>query len=413
MRVGFVTQWFPPEPGTFVAKDIAHGLVSRGHEVHVVTGFPNYPTGRLMPGYRVRPYQQEHPCPGVTVHRAPLVPSHDSRALPRMVNYLSFAAGATAVVGTRVPQPDAWLVYSSPATAALPALAMPTKQAPVTLLIQDLWPDSVTSASFLSPRAAQLAELALSPACSAAYRRAAAIGVISPGMRTVLESRGVSPEKIYLTPNWVSDGHLLPDSQPVHIDRESLGLPDGLLFVYAGNLGDLQGLDAVVDAFAKVPEAQLALVGDGVARTRLEERAKRAGTENITFVPQQPSDRIGAYLAAANVQLVSLKDTALLRVTMPSKVQTALASRRPILACVAGDAAALVTEAGAGVSAPPGDVNAMAAAIRHMHNLGRKTLSAMGDAARQTYLQQYAPAVGIDRLASVLETTVTKEAAHE
>ncbi|MCG7322023.1 glycosyltransferase family 4 protein [Arsenicicoccus bolidensis] len=408
MRVGFITQWFPPEPGTLVAQDIAQGLASRGHEVHVVTGFPNYPTGRIMPGYRVRPYQQDHPWPGVTVHRAPLVPSHDSHAVPRMVNYLSFAVGATAVVGARVPRPDAWLVYSSPATAALPALTVPTKQAPVTLLIQDLWPDSVTSSSFLSPRAAQFAERALAPACSAAYRRAAAIGVISPGMRTILESRGVSSDKIHLTPNWVSDGHLLPDSQPVHINRGNLGLPEGLLFVYAGNLGDLQGLDAVVDAFASVPEVQLALVGDGVARVRLEERARRAGTANITFVPQQAGDRIGAYLAAADVQLVSLKDTALLRVTMPSKVQTALASRRPILACVAGDAAALVREAGAGVTAPPGDVEAMAAAIRHIHSLSRESLSAMGDAARQTYLKHYAPAVGIDRLASVLETATTQ-----
>src|SRR5665647_2347722 len=91
MRIAFVTQWFPPEQGTFVAAAIADGLAERGHEVHVLTGFPNYPTGRLQVGYPLRPYRREIRSDRVVVHRAPLFPSHDASAGKRAANYLSFA----------------------------------------------------------------------------------------------------------------------------------------------------------------------------------------------------------------------------------------------------------------------------------------------------------------------------------
>ena len=153
MRIGYITQWFPPEPGTVVPESIARGLAAHGHEVDVITGFPNYPTGRIMPGYRVRPYQREQHAPGITVHRAPLFPSHSRAAVPRMANYVSFAAGAAAVSRVRVPRPDVWLVYSSPATAAIPAARLARRhQAPIFLLIQDLWPDSVNDSGFVGRR---------------------------------------------------------------------------------------------------------------------------------------------------------------------------------------------------------------------------------------------------------------------
>lgn len=404
MKIGFLTQWYPPEPGTVVPWAIAQGLRDLGHEVDVVTGFPNYPTGVLMDGYRVRPYQREVDDAGNTVHRAPLWPNHDSRAVPRMANYLSFSLGASAVVRAKVPTPDVWLVYSSPATTAIPALRMQRRhRAPVFLLIQDLWPDSVTGSGFVDGRAGRAIDAALTTFCDATYRSAAGIGVISPGMRGMLTDRGVPDAKIHDTPNWVDDDHLLPDVLPSEAERAALGLPRGRLWMYAGNLGELQGLDPLVEAFARRPEAKLALVGDGVARARLEALAARLGATNVSFLGSVPTAEVGRYIAASDVQVVSLQDTELLRVTMPSKVQGSLAAARPVLVHAAGDAADLVTRAHCGWTAAPGDVAGLTAAIDLGLTATPEELALLRTRARATYGELYSPAVGPARLAACLE----------
>jgi colanic acid biosynthesis glycosyl transferase WcaI len=410
MRIGFVTQWFPPEPGTVVPSAIAEGLRSAGHAVEVLTGFPNYPSGRLMPGYRVRAYQREHTPSGIPVHRAPLWPNHDSRAMARMGNYLSFAAGASAVARTRMSRPDVWLVYSSPATAVLPVVRLLRRhRAPYFLLVQDLWPDSVTDSGFVPGHAGALVEGALTRFCDATYRRAAGIGVISPGMRRLLVERGIPDALIHDTPNWIADDHLLPDTSSSPRLRAELGLPLGRLWMYAGNLGQLQGLDSLVEAFARRPEAQLALVGDGVARSRLEALAASLGATNVHFVGSVATSEIGRWIAASDIQVVSLQDTPLLRVTMPSKLQTSLAAGRPVLVHGAGDVASVVQAADAGWAATPGDAEALDRSIRSGLSLDETGLGVLGSRARRLFESRYSPDVGPQRLASAVAAARTAE----
>ncbi|MFC7725887.1 glycosyltransferase family 4 protein [Nocardioides sp. GCM10028917] len=407
MRIGFVTQWFPPEPGTVVPSAIAEGLHDAGHQVEVLTGFPNYPTGRLIDGYRVRPYLREVTPSGIPVHRAPLWPNHDSRAVARMANYLSFAAGASAVARTRVPRPDVWLVYSSPATAVLPVIRLLRRhRAPYFVLVQDLWPDSVTGSGFVGGVPGKVVEGALARFCDATYRHAGGIGVISPGMRHVLVERGVPDRIIHDTPNWISDDHLLPDITSTAALRRELGLPLGRLWMYVGNLGELQGLDTLVEGFARRPAAQLILVGDGVARPRLEALAAGLGARNVRFAGSVPTSDVGRWVAASDVQVVSLQDTPLLRVTMPSKVQGSLAASRPVLVHAAGDAASVVTDARCGWASTPGDAVALEAAIEAGLRLGQQELVAMGGRARERFLEHYSPQVGPQRLARALLTTL-------
>ena len=409
MKVGYVTQWFPPEPGTVVPSAIATGLAGLGHDVEVLTGFPNYPSGRVMPGYRVRAYQRDTGPGGVPVHRAPLYPSHSASAAPRMANYLSFAAGGSAVARRAIGRPDIWLVYSSPATAAIPAIRLQRRhRAPVFLLVQDLWPDSVTGSGFVGGAAGRAVERGLTAFCDWTYRHAAGVGVISPGMRGVLVDRGVPDDKIFDTPNWIDDGHLMPTTAPAEVDRSALGVPAGRLWMYAGNLGELQGLDALVRAFARRPAAQLVLVGDGVARERLIALAAELGASNIRFLPSTPIDQVGELIAASDIQVVSLHDTPLLRVTMPSKVQTSLAAARPVLVHAAGDAAAVVTAAAAGWAATPGDVDEVLRAIDAGLGATDPELAAMGGRARAVFDSRYSPSVGPARLADALESSIRR-----
>lgn len=407
MRIAFVTQWFPPEPAT-VPAGIATGLAGRGHQVEVLTGFPNYPTGRLAPGYRVRPYQREEYAPGVTVHRAPLYPSHDTSAVRRMANYASFAAAAAAVALARIPASDVWLSYSSPATAALPALlgSRVRGSVPHYQLVQDLWPDSVLDSGMVAPgRAGAVLGAGLRWYCDQAYRRSTGLGVISPGMRAVLRARGIDDARIHDTPNWAAAPEPLP---PVDATgRAALGLPAGRLFLYAGNLGELQALEQLVRSFAAAIQdsdrtAHLVLIGDGVARARLTEQAARLPGRPVLVLPAQPPERIGAYLAAADVLVVSLADTPLLRVTMPSKVQSSLAAGRAVLAHAAGDAAEVVRGSGAGLAASPADPDAVRAAVRELADCPADQLERYGQAARACYQAHYTPQAGLDRLEAML-----------
>jgi colanic acid biosynthesis glycosyl transferase WcaI len=404
MRIGFITQWFPPEPGTHFPGSIATGLAERGHDVHVVTGFPNYPTGRVMDGWTQRPYLREEHGPGVTLHRSPLYPSHDTRAVHRMANYLSFATSATVTANLRVPQPDVWLVYSSPATAAVPALlARRGRRAPICLHIQDLWPDSVIGSDFVHGPALKVIDRALHAFTTASYRAASHVGVTSPGMTDILVSRGVPSAKIRLVPNWSENTQVVGQGA----ERRALGLPTGPLFLYAGNLGRLQGLLPLVHAFTKVPEAQLVLMGDGVDKAELARAASAAPAGNIHMRDSVPADTVAHHLGAADVLVVSLRDTPLLRATMPSKVQSSMAAGKPILVHGAGDVADVITRSGAGVAVSPGQNGEVTHGIRALATNPGLWPEA-GKAARRHYEEFYAPDVGINRLESMLLEAATK-----
>ncbi|MBO1755771.1 glycosyltransferase family 4 protein [Allobranchiibius sp. CTAmp26] len=403
MRIGFVTQWFPPEAGTHLAESIATGLAGRGHHVDVLTGFPNYPTGRLAPGYKMRPYLRENHSERVTVHRAPLYPSHDSSAVRRMMNYGSFAASSAAVGRFKMPTPDVWLTYSSPATAALAAVVDKTfTSRPNCLVIQDLWPDSVTDSGMMPARARSVVRPVLDRFCSLAYRRADAIGVISPSMREILVSRGVPDGKILDTPNWSSDDLLRPHQASTPEARERLGLPSGRLFMYVGNLGHLQALEGIVEAFGMFPEAHLALIGDGVRRTPIEELVAQKSITNVHVLGPRPVAEVGDYIAASDVQIVSLQDTPLLRATMPSKMQFSLAAARPVLAHAGGDVAAIVRSENVGAVARPGVPNDLRAAIRLLSSADSAELLAMGRRARAVYEARFTQEAGLDRLEQML-----------
>lgn len=409
MRIGFVTQWYPPEQGTALSSSIASSLVSLGHTVDVVTGFPNYPTGRLYEGYSVRPYRRENVSPGLTVHRAPLYPSHDRSASRRILNYASFSLAAIPVALAAVPKPDVWLVYSSPATAALPVMLRRQNRAPYALLLQDLWPESVTHSNFVgSTRIQGMMETVLDQFCALSYRRARRIGVISPSMRDVLIERGVPAGKIRYTPNWAVGAPADVGEQSGVAERRALGLPpEGIIFLYAGNLGQLQGLEQLVQNFPEDPSVQLVLMGAGVLRGRLRDLADRR--PNVHLRDPVPTEEVGRYLRCADALVVSLSDDPLLRVTMPSKMQASLAAGRPTLVHGAGDVVDVVTSAGAGAAATPGDREALRSAVAEIAGLTSDGRRVMGQRARSRYVHEFDQRIGAARIAAMLEEAAEKE----
>jgi colanic acid biosynthesis glycosyl transferase WcaI len=404
IRVAFVCQWFAPEPVKQPGW-IVDALVEAGADVKVLTGIPNYPTGVVTPGYRPWRRQRET-WKGVPVLRTPLYPSHDASAVRRAANYLSWAV-SSAILGQRCFRGvEVALVYGSPVTAAFPALVAKLRGGlPYVLYVQDLWPDSVFASGYLSRPGARWARPFLERLVSVLYSHAARIVVISPGMVDVLVGRGVPRESISLVYNWVPEPATAQAQPPLDL-RRRLGIgEDDFLIMYAGNLGAAQSLDRIVDGVALVRTGRpvhLLLVGDGVKRQELTDRTDAVAPGRVHFMDAVPQDQVASLMHQADVQLVSLRDDPLFEVTLPSKLQSALASGVPVLVSARGDAARVVTESGAGVACVPGDPMSFAQAALSLSRLTKAELSAMGAGGRSHYVATMAQSVGAERLMSDL-----------
>ena len=405
MKIGFITHWYDPEGGAAAGPGtIARALAERGHNVHVVTGYPIYPKGEVFDGYSVRPYLREV-MGDVTVHRFPIYPSHDTSAARRMVNYASFAASSSVGAVAVLRSTDVNFVYSTPATAAAGALTSRwVRKTPFVVQIQDLWPQTVTSSGFLSTAQSRRVERILNSYCDRVYRSAHSIAVTSPGMTDHIVGRGVAKDKVHFVPNWAEETSFRPTSRSSQF-AQHLGLDRRFTVMYAGNLGEMQNLMHVVEAaelVQDIDDLQVALVGAGVMETPLRSAVNEKGLDNVRFVEAQPFSRMSDVLALGDVQLVTLKDVPLYRSTLPSKLQANLAAGRPIIGSLRGDAAHVIHASGAGQVVPPGDANALALAIRKAHALSPAERTRMSAAARRYYEDNFSQAAVTDTLESLL-----------
>ena len=390
MRVLILTQWYPPEPAELM-HELAQSLQKLGHQVTVLTGFPNYPSGKLYPGYRLRFYQHER-LDDVPVVRVPLYPEHSRSAIRRVLNYVSFSVSSLLLAPWLMPKPDVVFVYHPPLTVGMPAYALSRLwRIPFVFQIQDLWPESLQASGMLNNDRI----LGWSKAfADRVYQWAAAICVISPGFRENLISKGVPAEKIHVISNWVDTEAYYPAEVDSDLG-EILGFSNQFNVMYAGNIGEGQGLETLVEAAALVDEAlriQVMVVGDGIALPRLKKFVEERGIDNVRFLGRFPQQDMPAMYALTDILLVHLKDDPLYRITIPHKIFSYMASGKPVLAAVAGDAAAVIADAGAGLTCPPSDPQRMAQRLNQfaaMPDAERQMMADRGlDAVRRLYSRE-------------------------
>jgi colanic acid biosynthesis glycosyl transferase WcaI len=400
MRVLLLSQMYVPEPDIKIHL-LAKDLVTRGHQVVSITGYPNYPQGRIYPGYRQRLWKWEE-LDGVRVLRLMLYADHSLSAVRRSLNYLSFAATASSLGPVLCGPADVMWVYHPPLTVGIPAWWIGLlRRVPFVYEIQDMWPETVAATGMVSARLAVdwLAKLA-----QFVYRRAAAITVISPGFKRNLIAKGVPSEKIHVVPNWANEEVYRPVSpEPALADQYEL--TGRFNIIYGGNLGAAQAMDSVLAAAAllrDLPGIQFVLIGDGVAEAALRQQATEQGLSNVRFIGRQPPERMPYFFALADVLLVHLRRDPLFEITIPGKTIAYLACGRPILCVVAGDAADVVRDAGAGVACPPQDPAALAQAVRDLHAMAAEQREAMGKAGRRAFLANYTRAVLVGRYEELL-----------
>jgi glycosyltransferase involved in cell wall biosynthesis len=339
---------------------------------------------------------------GIRVNRVVLYPSHDKSASRRILNYFSFAISSFLLGPWMVRRPDVIYVYNLVTLAPTAFLIRFFFRCKVILDVQDLWPESVANSRMLGCLA--MLNL-LNGICGWVYRKADQLVVLSPGFKQELVNRGVAPDKVEVIYNWCDESSIQTDVSPTD-STKPLEFSGKFVVLFAGTMGIAQGLDTVLDCARlsreTLPNVLFVLIGGGVDRPRLQQRAEEIGLDNVTFLPLRPMETMGEIFALADALIVHLKDDPLFRITIPSKTQAYLYMGKPIIMAVRGDAAALVDQAGAGYLCEPDNPLAMLGAVKSLHDTSESERRRMGDAGHCYYMQHLSFEKGVRNFEQVL-----------
>lgn len=382
--------------------DFMRALRLRGHEIEVLTGFPNYPGGKIYPGYKIRCRQVEI-MDGIKVVRVPLYPSHDRSGIKRIMTYASFGISAATIGQFGLKKPDLVYAHAIPTSHLALSFFRWFRNSKIVLHVQDLWPDSVMQSGMMK-KGLMLKMLAAQ--CNAFYRKADGLVVISPGFKKKIVSRGVQEKNIEVVYNWCDEKSMLPVNPAVR------GSNDPFLILYAGNMGIMQALGTVLDAAqilqSKGNNIRFRLIGPGVEAEHLRSRAESMCLNNVEFLPPVPQNEITAHYENADALLIHLKDIDLFKITVPSKTQAYLHSGRPILCGVGGDASSIVEQAGAGLCFQPENAEQLAEAALRMSEMPREELERMGRSGQEFYREHLCFDKAVDKIDAFLRKVANK-----
>jgi glycosyltransferase involved in cell wall biosynthesis len=401
MRILVLSQYFWPE--SFIINDVVLTLHEQGHEVVVATGKPNYPDGKFFEGYRLWGTQREQYQSKVEVLRVPLWPRGEGGARNLIFNYLSFVLTGLLFLPwmLRGRKFDAILVFApSPITQVIPAILLKwLKRARLALWVQDLWPESLSATGFVkNPHLLKVVGWMV----RSIYRYCDTLLVQS---RAFVEpvARYVAREKIQYYPNSLD---VRPPKLVVPIPSElSEMLEKHFCVVFAGNLGTAQALETIVQAAVHLrddPQIRLVLVGSGSRLAWLKAQQQNLGLDNLIMPGRFPMEAMPQIFERSSALLVSLNDEPAFAQTIPSKIQAYLAAGRPIIACLNGEGARVVSDACAGLSSPAEQVLPLVANIRCIKALGEAERVAMGRSGKAYFDANFEMTAQVTRLVELL-----------
>ncbi len=361
MRVLLIAQYFPPETGAPPNRMISlvEGLLTAGHSVDIVTAKPNHPEGVIWEGYR-KGFVQERRWNGCRVLYTWVWTSRKRGVGGRIFNYLSFMVTAFIAALGLGERPDIVVASSPPPFVGVTAWALARlNRVPYLLDLRDLWPGlAIALGELRNPLAIWLGQNLE----RFLYRSADGITTVTAPF--IAEIRKISGEE---TPIRLSMNGTTLEFTKHDETRDALRLQrawaDRFVALYAGNVGVCQGLEHIIKAALLTPEVHFCFLGGGPRKEELMELAARAGTSNIEFIPRLPQDEAAAWMAAADALLVPLASHPMCDIFIPSKLFDSLATGRPVLLSVNGEARRILEASGGGYYYPAEDAQALSAAL--------------------------------------------------
>jgi len=458
VKILYVSQYFPPEMGAPAARaaELARHWAEAGHDVSVLTGFPNHPTGVVPEEWRPRLrrliyheeiFQERPPGPGlrsrtsdlgrqtsdhklqpltpevrgpqsevrIDVFRTWLWPLPNRKAHERMRNYASFCVSA-ALRGLTLPRPDVIIATSPQLLVGLAGWWLSfarrgARQIPFVFEVRDLWPESLAAVGIGNEES--LLHRALGAIAGFLYERADRIVVVTPAFREHLIKRWRVPaEKIAVVENGVETDLFAPLPQAANDElRKELGAEGKFLVCYAGTMGMAHGLETLLDAASQLqqqnPDVRFLLVGEGADKERIKTLAQARGLTNVHFLDQQPRERIPAFISASDACLVLLKKNEVFKTVIPTKMLEFMSSARPVILAVEGQARQIIEEAGAGIAVEPENAAELAQAIGQLA-ANRELGVALGQKGREYIVRNLSRGRTADKYIEVLRAVVNR-----
>lgn len=407
MRLLVVSQYFWPE--AFRVNDLVAEFVARGHQVTVLTGYPNYPDGRVYPAFAASPSDYAQ-FSGARVIRVPLVP-RGKGGLQLILNYLSFALSAS-VLGTwklRGAKFDAIFVFEpSPITVGIPAIVLRRiKRAPLAFWVLDLWPETLKAIGVVRSRV--LLRL-VGRLVSFIYDRCDLILAQSRSFVPQIERYCRGSARIAYFPSWAESVYAAGDVAPA---PEVPPCSDCFDIMFAGNIGDAQDFPAILDAAERLKGRKglrWLIVGDGRAAEWVKHEVARRGlADSVLLLGRFPVDRMPSFYKHADALLVSLKPEPIFSITIPGKVQSYLAAGIPIVAMLNGEGARVIEQAGAGLVCAAGDSAGLADAVCRLAAMPVSERARMGANGARLSAEEFDRSTLIGRLENWLSRLVRGE----
>jgi glycosyltransferase involved in cell wall biosynthesis len=403
VRIAYFCQYFVPETAAPAARlsELSRAWVEAGHEVTVVTGLPNHPTGIIPPEYRGVIFRRER-LDGVEVWRNWLYATPNEGFVKKTLSHLSFMLSTLVLSVPRLRGHDV-LIVSSPSffVAITVCLAHWLWRIPYIFEVRDLWPGVFVELGVLRNR---LLIRCLEAVEMFLYRRAAKVVVVTESFRDILIHRGLRPDHVVVITNGVDTSLFGPSSAAGQEIRRAHGLDDAFVVLYIGAHGISHALTCLLDVaqrFRDDPGVRFLFVGAGAEKNKLVERAREMQLPNVRFLPSQPRPTVPGWYNAADVVLVPLRNISMFETFIPSKMFEILACARPIVASVRGESRRILERSDGALIVDPEDVEGIAAAITRLRQtpaLGQ----ALGQAGRAFVGREYDRRVLADRYLSTL-----------
>ena len=346
-KILIVTECFYPEE--FKINDVALEWKRKGYDVDVLTMVPTYPASKVFDGYENKFYQKDS-WNDIDIYRVKAVTGYKSSLFKKLLKYFAFMISGS-IVGLFIGKKYDYVFgfNMSALTGMMPAVVIKKLyRKPLTFWSQDIWPDSVYAYGF---KKTKILSFFLDRFVKFMYHSIDNIAISGKGFESKLKPYVKDSLVFHYLPNWADE---------LDMNMESIRFSDDekVHFTFAGNIGKVQNLDNIITAFDKLPneylkKSQLNIIGDGSALDELKEISKKL---NIVFHGRKPRDEMAKYYKASDFLIVSLVDKPIFSVTVPAKTQTYILAKKPILAIINGDTAAIINDSHLGYTASPNDL---------------------------------------------------------
>lgn len=388
-RILVVCQYYKPEP--FRISDICEEMVKRGHEVQVVTGYPNYPEGILYEGYG-KGKKIDEVINGVKVHRCFTIP-RETGTIKRMLNYYSYVVSSIKYVLSKdceasdgKPFDVVFCNQLSPVMMAYGAIAYKKKyKVPVIMYCLDLWPESLIAGGITRESVLYKYYHCVSKRI---YNKIDKILITSRMFSEYLQNEfGIKNERIEYLPQY---------AEGIFEKAEKKEETETFDFMFAGNIGAVQSVDTIIKAASLLKDepVKFHIIGSGSDLERLQEFGKNE--ENVIFYGRRPLEEMPNFYAKADAMLITLQADPVLSMTLPGKVQSYMAVGKPIIGAINGETKKVIEDASCGYCGQAEDAEALAENIRKFIQNPEKDL--MGENARAYYEQHFEQEKFMDQL---------------